>query len=74
MKGKTMTSLTKIELEARIEKAVDAGILSFWERVVEDFPEITGGEYDPMYEGIMWAQATEWLEHWLSLNGKDLYV
>lgn len=69
-----MTSLTKIELEARIEKAVDAGIISFWERVVEEFPEITGGDYDPMYEGIMWAQATEWLEHWLSLNGKELYV
>jgi len=74
MKGKTMKSLTKIEIEARIEKAVDAGIISFWERVVEEFPEITGGEDDPMYEGVMWAQATEWIEHWLSLNGKDIYV
>jgi len=74
MKGKTMKSLTKIEIEARIEKAVDAGIISFWERVVEEFPDVKSGEYDPMYEGVMWAQATEWIEHWLSLNGKDIYV
>lgn len=69
-----MTSLTKVEIEARIEKAVDAGIISFWERVVEEFPDVKSGEYDPMYEGVMWAQATEWIEHWLSLNGKDIYV
>ena len=74
MKGKTMTSILKFEMEARIEEAVDKAVEQFWASVVESFPEITGGDFDPMYEGVMYRQATDWLEHWLSCNGEDLYV
>lgn len=69
-----MSKIIKTDIEARIEHAVDTAINSFWEVMVEEFPEVTSGDFDPMYEGIMYRQATEWLEHWLSLNGKELYV
>lgn len=69
-----MSESTNVEIEARVEHAVDTAIASFWEIVVEQFPEITGGDMDPMYEGVMYAQATEWIEHWLSLNSKDQSV
>lgn len=74
MKGNKMTSLLKIEMEAKIEEAVDKALEKFWSSIVESFPEISGGDFDPMYEGVMYQQATNWLEHWLSCNGEDLYV
>lgn len=59
---------TTTDLDARIEEAVLYGIQAFWDKVVQSFPESEGGDFDPMYEGVMYQQATQWLEHWLTLN------
>ena len=67
MKGIAMTQTTT-DLDARIEEAIDKAIESFWGSVVQSFPESEGGDFDPMYEGVMYQQATQWLEHWLTLN------
>lgn len=66
-------SLT-IEMQARLEEAIERALDKFWDSVGESFDEIGSGDFDPMYEGVMYQQATEWVEHWLSLNGKDIYV
>jgi len=67
MKGIPMTKTT-IELDARIEEAIDKAIQAFWGSIVESFPVSTGGDFDPMYEGVMYHEATGWLRHWLELN------
>lgn len=69
-----MTTPTQTELEARIEEAVEHGIDSFWKCVADEFPLATSGDFDPMYAGFMYSEATKWVRHWLSLNGKEIYV
>lgn len=59
-----MTSLD----EARSEEAVDVAIEAFWAAIVEKYPEIKSGDFTPMMQGLMYAQAGEWLEHWLDCN------
>lgn len=59
---------TTTELDARIEEAIQKAIESFWGSVVQSFPESEGGDFDPMYEGVMYQQATDWLRHWVELN------
>lgn len=56
------------EVETRIEDAVGEALQAFWAAVVEKFPEITTGDYDPMLEGIMYAEAEEWVAEWLRMN------
>lgn len=60
--------LTVSEIDARIEEAVLLGIEGFWAKVVETFPSVIGGDFDPMYEGAMYAEATDWVRHWLMCN------
>jgi hypothetical protein len=56
------------EVEARIEDAVGEALQAFWLAVAEKFPEVTTGDYDPMLEGIMYAEAEEWVGEWLRMN------
>ena len=64
--------LTVSEIDARIEEAVLYGIQAFWDKVVEIFPESEGGDFDPMYEGAMYSEASDWIRHWLMLNSRLL--
>jgi hypothetical protein len=57
-----------IQLEARVEEAVDKGLESFWTTIVKHFPESFGGDFDPMLEGAMYADMSSYLRHWLTLN------
>lgn len=57
-----------IQLEARVEEAVDSGLEAFWAAIVEKFPESQSGDFDPMLEGAMYADMTAYLRHWLTLN------
>jgi hypothetical protein len=57
-----------IELDARMEEAVDKGLESFWGTIVKHFPESFGGDFDPMLEGSMYADMTAYLRHWLQFN------
>lgn len=59
---------TEDDFEARLEETIEDALEAFWERVVENFPEATSGDFDPMYEGLMTFQATEWVRHWVKLN------
>jgi hypothetical protein len=54
---------------ARIETAVEKGLEAFWAAVVEEFPEVTSGDFDAMEEGFMYSQCATWIEMWLSFNG-----
>lgn len=69
-----MKSLLTIEMQGRLEEAIDKALEEFWDSIGHSFDEIGSGDFDPMYEGVMYQQATEWVEHWLSLNGKDIHV
>jgi hypothetical protein len=57
-----------IQLEARVEEAVDSGLEAFWAAIVEKFPESQSGDFDPMLEGAMYADMSSYLRHWLTLN------
>ena len=57
-----------IQLEARVEEAVDKGLEAFWAAIVEKFPESQSGDFDPMLEGAMYADMSSYLRHWLTLN------
>jgi hypothetical protein len=57
-----------IELDARMEEAVDKGLESFWTTIVKHFPESFGGDFDPMVEGSMYADMTAYLRHWITMN------
>jgi hypothetical protein len=56
------------DIEARIEKAAGDALEAFWTSVVESFPEIKSGNYDPMFEGLMYSEAEDWIQHWLDMN------
>ena len=53
---------------ARIEVAVEEALQAFWTSVAESYPEVTSGDFDPMLEGLMISQASEWVEHWVAMN------
>jgi hypothetical protein len=57
-----------IDLDARVEDAVDVGLEAFWAAIVEKFPESQSGDFDPMLEGAMYADMSAYLRHWLTLN------
>lgn len=59
------------EIESRIEDAVGEALEAFWWAIVNKFPEVTTGDYDPMLEGIMYAEAEEWVAAWLRLNARE---
>lgn len=59
------------DIEARIEETVEGALQAFWAAVVEKFPEVTTGDYDPMLEGIMYAEAEEWVAGWLRMNATE---
>lgn len=63
-----MTSPTKLDIDARVEDAVDSGLEAFWAAIVEKFPESQSGDFDPMLEGAMYADMTAYLRHWLIFN------
>ena len=54
--------------EARSEEAVEEAIEAFWAVIVDKYPEVKSGDFEPMMEGLMYKQAGEWLEHWLYCN------
>lgn len=56
------------ELEARLEEAIESALEVFWSSIVASFPEATSGDFDPMYEGVMTLEATNWVRHWLLVN------
>jgi cell fate regulator YaaT (PSP1 superfamily) len=54
--------------ETRIEEATEKALQSFWESVSESFSEIEEGDFDPMLEGLMSSNASEWVSHWVEIN------
>jgi hypothetical protein len=59
---------TEMLTAARIEVAAERALEAFWAAVVEEFPEITSGDFDPMLEGAMTAEAEGWITHWFAVN------
>jgi len=57
-----------IDIDARVEDAVESGLENFWQVIVEKFPESQSGDFDPMLEGAMYAEMTAFVRHWLTLN------
>jgi hypothetical protein len=53
---------------ARIEMATETALEAFWAAIVEEFPEITSGDFDPMLEGAMTSEAEGWVKHWFTVN------
>ncbi len=53
---------------ARIEYAAEKALEAFWAAIVEEFPEITTGDFDPMLEGVMTSEAEGWVTHWFAVN------
>ena len=68
MTSDTTDRFTSLVDAARTEDAVEAALEAFWAVMVEKYPEIKSGDYDPFMYGIMVQQAGEWLEHWLNCN------
>lgn len=59
---------TEMLTSARIEVAAEKALEAFWAAVVEEFPEITSGDFDPMLEGVMTSEAEGWVKHWFTVN------
>lgn len=69
MKGTIMTPEFIADLvRARIELATEKALEAFWASIVEEFPEITSGDFDPMLEGSMTSEAEGWVKHWFAVN------
>jgi hypothetical protein len=68
MTSDTADRFTNLVDEARSEDAVEVAIEAFWAVMVEKYPEIKSGDFDPWMEHLMIQQASEWLEHWLDCN------
>jgi len=63
---------TNMLTSARVEVAAEKALEAFWAAVVEEFPEITTGDFDPMLEGAMTAEAENWITHWTTVNKTEI--
>lgn len=59
---------TSAEWEKKIEEATEEALFSFWAKIVEIFPEATGGDLMPDQVARFEFIAEETLRGWLSWN------
>lgn len=52
----------------KVEKATQDALFEFWAKIVEIFPEATGGDFPPDLTFEMELTMEKMLHHWLSFN------
>ena len=60
--------MEKQEWTKVIEKAIQDGEFAFWGEIIKHFPEVTGGDFDPILLAEMTISLKDYLEHWLFCN------